>query len=233
MSLRIDEVVGVLMPTVFTHAIVGLTASQLWLPNEVQQNSRAKLFFTALSIALPIAPDFDFLLLPVVRGGSLLDHRGLFHSIAFALVLGVFATAFMVRKVQAMKHRQLWLFAYFSIVTASHGLLDSMTRGPQGVALFAPFDDHRYFFPIRPMLPSPIWPSQFLSRYGARVLGIEFLLVWTVCCAALIAQRKLMPIALLFGGEMTALVHMFEKQHKLTAVTLLLLAVIAWVIRST
>jgi len=219
------------MPTVFTHALVGLTASQLCSPKEMQQDSRAKLFFTALSIALPIAPDFDFLFIPIVRGGSLLDHRGLFHSIAFALVLGAVATEFMVRQVQAMGQRHLWLFAYFFIATASHGLLDSMTRGPQGVALFAPFDNHRYFLPIRPMLPSPIWPSEFFSSYGARVLGIEFLLVWTVCCAALVARRKLTPMALWLGGGIASLVHMFEKQHKLTAVTLLLLAAIVWVIR--
>ena len=219
------------MPTVFTHAIVGLTASQLWSPNEIQQDSRAKLLFTALSIALPIAPDFDFLFIPIARQGSLLDHRGLFHSITFALVLGAVATEFMVRQVQAMGQRHLRLFAYFFIVTASHGLLDSMTRGPQGVALFAPFNNHRYFLPVRAMLPSPIWPSQFFSSYGARALGSEFLLVWTVCCAALVAQRKLTPVALLFGDGIASLVHMFEKQHKLTAITLLLLAAIAWALR--
>ncbi|MGN6719841.1 MAG: metal-dependent hydrolase [Candidatus Binatia bacterium] len=219
------------MPTVFTHGIVGLTASQLWLPNEVQRDSRAKRLFTALSIVLPILPDFDFLFVPIVRHESLLDHRGLFHSIVFALVLGVVATGLMVAEFPGITSRRLSLFAYFSIIAASHGLLDSMTRGPQGVALFAPFDNDRYFFPVRPMLPSPIWPSEFFSSNGARVLGIEFLLVWTVCCGALIAQRKLMPIALLFGGRMASLVHMFEKQHKLTAVTLLLLAAIAWVVR--
>src|SRR6185369_6853060 len=118
------------MPTVFTHALVGLTASQLCSPKEIQQDSRAKLLFTALSIALPIVPDFDFLVISMVPHGSLLDHRGLLHSIAFALVLGFVATGVMVRQVQAMTHRRLWLFAYFFIVTASHGLLDSMTRGP-------------------------------------------------------------------------------------------------------
>jgi hypothetical protein len=66
------------------------------------------------------------------------------------------------------------------------------------------------------------------------VAGIEFLLVWTVCCAALVAQRKLMPVALSLGlgSGVASLVRMFEKQHKLTAVTLLLLAAIVWVVRS-
>jgi len=220
------------MPTVFTHAIVGLTASQLWSPNEIQQDSRVKLLFIALSIALPIAPDFDFLFIPIVRGGSLLDHRGLFHSIAFSLVLGFVATGVMVRQIQAMGQRCLWLVAYFSIITASHGLLDSMTRGPQGVALFAPFDNHRYFLPVRPMLPSPIWPSQFFSGYGARVIAIELLLVWTLCCAALVAKRKLTPMALLLGSGVTSVVRMVEQQHRLAAVTLILLAAIVWIVRS-
>jgi inner membrane protein len=222
------------MPTVFTHAIVGLTASQLCLPKELQQDSRARLIFTGLSVALPISPDLDGLFLPIIPYAHLLGHRGLTHSIVFAVFLGAVATALMIRQAQSLKARRIWLVAYFSIVTASHGLLDAMTSGGLGVAFFAPFNNHRYFLPIRPMLASPIWPSQFVSRYGARVAGIEFLLVWTVCCAALVAQRKLMPVALSLGlgSGVASLVRMFEKQHKLTAVTLLLLAAIVWVVRS-
>ena len=222
------------MPTVFTHAIVGLTASQLCLPKELQQDNRARLIFTGLSVALPISPDLDGLFLPIIPYAHLLGHRGLTHSIAFAVFLGAVATAFMIGQAQSLKARWLWLFAYFSIVTASHGLLDAMTSGGLGVAFFAPFNNHRYFLPLRPMLASPIWPSQFVSRYGARVLGIEFLLVWTLCCAALVARRKLMPIALSLrlGSGVASLARMFEKQHKLTAVTLLLLAAVVWVVRS-
>ena len=220
------------MPTVFTHAMVGLTASQLWSPNEIQQDSRAKLLFTALSTALPIIPDFDFLFILIVADGNMLNHRGLSHSLAFALFLGVAATAFMIILVQAIKARWIWLLTYFSIITASHGLLDGMTRGPQGVAFFAPFDNHRYFLPVRPMLPSPIWPSQFLSSYGARALTIEVLLVWSLCCAALVAQRKLTPVALLLGSGVASVVRMVEQRYRLAAVTLLLLAAIVWVVRS-
>jgi inner membrane protein len=222
------------MPTVFTHAIVGLTASQLCVPKELQQDNRARLIFTGLSVALPILPDLDGLFLPIIPYEHLLGHRGLSHSIVFAVFLGAVATAFMIRQAQALKARWIWLVAYFSVVTASHGLLDAMTSGGLGVALFAPFNNHRYFLPIRPMLASPIWPSQFVSRYGAKVLGIEFLLVWTVSCAALVAQRKLMPVALSLGlgSRVASVVRMFEKQYKLTAVTLLLLAAIVWVVRS-
>jgi inner membrane protein len=220
------------MPTVFTHAIVGLTASQLCLPKELQQDNRARLIFTGLSVALPIVPDLDGLFLPVIPYAHLLGHRGLTHSIVFAVFLGAVATAFMVRQAQALKARQIWLVAYFSILTASHGLLDAMTSGGLGIALFAPLDNHRYFLPIRPIPASPIWPSQFISRYGLNVMIMESLLIWTVCCALLVIRRKLTSATLLLGSGVAALVHMFEKQHKLTAVTLLLLAAIVWVVRS-
>jgi inner membrane protein len=220
------------MPTVFTHAIVGLTASQLCMPKELQQDHRGRLIFIGLSVALPIVPDLDGLFLPVIPYVHPLGHRGLTHSIVFALFSGAVATAFMMKQAQALKARWIWLLAYFSIVTASHGLLDAMTRGGLGVAFFAPFDNRRYFFPVRPMVASPIWPRQFVSHYGARALAFEFLSVWTVCCAALVAQRKLVPVALLLGSGVASVVRMVEQRYRLTAVTLLLLAAIVWVMRS-
>jgi inner membrane protein len=220
------------MPTVFTHAIVGLTASQLCSPKELQQNNRARLIFTGLSVVLPILPDLDGFFLPVIPYAHPLGHRGLSHSIVFAVFLGAVATALMIRQAQALKARWIWLLAYFSIVTASHGLLDAMTSGGLGIALFAPFDNHRYFLSIRPIPASPIWPSQFISRYGLNVMIMESLLIWTVCCALLVVRRKLMSVTLLLGSGVASFVRMVEQRYRLTAVTLLLLAAIVWVIRS-
>jgi inner membrane protein len=220
------------MPTIFTHAIVGLTASQLCSPKELRQNNRARLIFVGLSGALPIVPDLDGLFLPVIPYAHPLGHRGLSHSIVFAVLLGAVATALMIRQAQVLKARWIWLVAYFSIVTASHGLLDAMTRGGLGVAFFAPFDNHRYFLAARPMVASPIWPSQFVSGYGARALGFEFLLVWSVCGAALVARRKLTPVALFLGSGVVSVTRIVEKRYRLSAVILLLLAAIVWVIRS-
>jgi inner membrane protein len=64
------------------------------------------------------------------------------------------------------------------LATASHGILDAMTDGGSGIALFAPFDDTRYFFPWQPIRVSPISLERFLSERGLRVLQSEMLWVW-------------------------------------------------------
>jgi hypothetical protein len=150
----------------------------------------------------------------------------------FAVFLGSVATAFMIRQAQVLKGRRVWLVTYFSIVAASHGLLDAMTSGGLGIALFAPFDNHRYFLPIRPIPASPIWPSQFISRYGLNVMIMEPLLIWTVCCALLVVRRKLMSVTLLLGSGVAWFVQMVEQRYRLTTAVLLLLAAVAWVFRS-
>ena len=56
---------------------------------------------------------------------------------------------------------------------ATHGLLDAMTTGGLGVALLAPFNDTRYFFPWRPIAVSPIGVRPFFSARGVLVLANE------------------------------------------------------------
>jgi inner membrane protein len=51
------------------------------------------------------------------------------------------------------------------LVVASHPLLDTLTNGGLGCALFWPFDDARYFAPWRPIPVSPIGLG-FFSPYG-------------------------------------------------------------------
>jgi len=55
----------------------------------------------------------------------------------------------------------MWM--YFFLATASHGLLDALTDGGLGVAFFAPFDNHRYFLPWRPIHVSPIGAGRFFT----------------------------------------------------------------------
>ena len=61
--------------------------------------------------------------------------------------------------------------------TASHALLDMLTDGGLGVALFAPVSNARLFFPWRPVTVSPIGAG-FFSAQGAAVLLSEFVWVW-------------------------------------------------------
>ena len=137
-----------------------------------------------------IAPDADvlgvFLGVPI---GSMLGHRGLTHSLAFAAVLAV-AVAMLVAPRGARSRAWLYLF----LATASHGVLDAMTDGGIGVALFAPFDDTRYYLPWRPIAVSPLGIRRFLTARGLTVLESEAVWVWMpavmFATIALVATRK-------------------------------------------
>src|SRR5437773_11875144 len=123
------------MPTVMTHAVVGMTLGTL------APLSRRRSFWIASAI-LPMLPDLDVLGVPLgVPFFSMWGHRGITHSLAAALVLGVVAAALLARTHNATHAAALVPLAlYFTVVTASHGVLDAFTSGGPGVAFFAPFD---------------------------------------------------------------------------------------------
>src|SRR4051794_32693916 len=111
-----------------------------------------------------------------IRYDDLLGHRGLTHSFTFALIAGAFVVLVFFRKLP--RPTSMWaLIVYFTVVTASHPLLDAMTDGGRGVALFAPFSNARYFLPWRPIKVSPIGMG-FFSERGIAVAVSEFLWIW-------------------------------------------------------
>lgn len=162
------------MPTILTHAISGLAIGSFY------RSSRPRGFWlwTAVCAMLPDADVISFAVgLPY---SSVFGHRGLTHSLAFAAVVGIIAAWAWGRG----RSESIALFFHFFVVTASHGILDGFTNGGLGVAYFAPFNPHRYFFPWRPIQVSPIGGSFFTIRdgsgtlYGIRVLTNEFWWVW-------------------------------------------------------
>src|SRR5262249_57642538 len=64
---------------------------------------------------------------------------------------------------------------------ASPGLLAPATDGVLGLALLAPFDARRIFFPFRPIAVSPLGIAAFLSARGAAILASELVWVWAPC----------------------------------------------------
>src|SRR5262249_28732808 len=119
---------------------------------------------------------------------DMFGHRGLFHSLVFALVLSLIVAFFAFPQLPQRWTRFL-LFCYFFAVTTSHGILDAMTDGGLGIAFFAPFDDTRYFFPFRPIKLSPIG----LSFFGARGLDVIWTeLSWVCIPASIIAGAVLL-----------------------------------------
>ena len=175
------------MPTIVTHSFVAALLGRSLTAGRMP----ARFWF--LSVLCSVLPDADVLGFPLgISYEHVLGHRGLSHSLVFALVLSLIASFLTLPRVPQRWTRFL-LFPYFFVVTASHGILDAMTDGGLGVAFFAPFDDTRYFLPFRPIKVSPIGLSFFGAR-GLDVIWNELLWVCipgTIIAAAVRSLRKL------------------------------------------
>ena len=161
------------MPSTLTHGLLGLTAGGTIL---VGERSRR---FCVLSAFCAVIPDADVLGLYLdVPYGAFLGHRGFFHSLCFALLVGIFIACACFRDAKVFSKRWWVLLIWFFIVTASNGVLDAMTNGGLGIALLAPFDNGRYFFGWRPIQVSPIGLQNFLTEYGWRAVRSEIVWLW-------------------------------------------------------
>ena len=157
------------MPSMMTHAVVGVGALAL-----TRFGKRAPALWV-VSAALAALPDLDVITIALgVPSGTMWSHRGITHSLAAAFLAGTLLAMLSGRRFAA--HR--WPLAlYFSLVMASHGILDAFTSGGRGVALFAPFDARRYAFPVRPIPTAPLGFAYFSER-GLRVFEAELLWIW-------------------------------------------------------
>jgi inner membrane protein len=157
------------MPTALTHGLAGLGVGVLLGPGPMPWP------YHALTVGLGMLPDLDALAFPLgIPYGARFGHRGFSHSFLFAL-LSSLLVALAAGAGLAVPWWRLW--ACFFAVTVSHTLLDALTNGGLGVALFSPLDDSRYFFPWRPIQVSPIGLAA-LGRWGLRALLSEVLWVW-------------------------------------------------------
>ena len=130
--------------------------------------------FWVLTVLCCLLPDVDVLgLVMGIPYDHVLGHRGITHSVVFAIMVGIVMPRVLTSGFSCSTYRYSTLAVYFSLVTLSHGVLDALTDGGLGIAFFAPFDATRYFFPWRPIAVSPIGISEFVSLGGLRVLLIE------------------------------------------------------------
>ncbi len=136
------------------------------------------------------APDLDVLSFRFgISYSSIWGHRGWTHSFVFALLLGTLAAWLFYRK-----EKDWWKMAvWFVLATASHPLLDMMTTGGMGCALWWPINDERLFFPFRPILVSPLEVRSFIGRYGLRVLLSELIWVGIPSLFLVLASKLLRP----------------------------------------
>ncbi|CAN5646600.1 metal-dependent hydrolase [soil metagenome] len=159
------------MPTIFSHAIFAILTGKAGL------NKSVSFWVWFLTAVCAIIPDADVISFAFgVPYGSMFGHRGFTHSILFAAVFGGLI-ALIIHKFLNTGISFGKLLIFFSLVTFSHPVLDMLTDGGSGVALFAPFSGERFFFPFRPIEVSPIG-MRFFSERGLNVILSETMWVW-------------------------------------------------------
>jgi len=173
------------VPTIVTHAAVPLAIGLGLGPRVI---ARRLLMAGVLASVLPDADVLGFRL--GVAYSAEFGHRGASHSLAFALLLGVVAAALANR----LDARRGVAFAYIAVSAASHGLLDMLTNGGYGVALWWPFSAERLFAPWQVIKVSPLSIRRLASARGLEVLESELRWVWlpaaAMCAVLIVASRR-------------------------------------------
>jgi inner membrane protein len=161
------------LPSVISHAVVGLAAGITFAPQDVPKR------FWVLSAFCSVIPDADIIAFSFdIPYQHLFGHRGFFHSPFFGLLLSIFIVLIFFRDKEMFSKQWFFYLIFFFLLSASHGILDAFTNGGLGIALLSPFDKTRYFFPWRPIMVSPIGVIPFFSKWGLAVIKSELLWVW-------------------------------------------------------
>lgn len=160
------------MPTVFTHPApvlaLGIMLGERFLP-------RRMLLFGVLCAVLPDADVIAFKF--GISYAHVLGHRGLSHSLLFALIMGLAGAV----AAPWLRGGRLTGFCTGFFAVSSHILLDAMTNGGLGVAAFWPLDPARYFCDWRPIRVSPFGLRALLTQRGLGVFLSELRWVWLPC----------------------------------------------------
>ena len=118
------------MPTPISHAAVGF-ATAAWAQ---QPPPTRRLCLVAATCAA--LPDIEYLGWPVA-------HRGITHSLAFAVVGALAVSAVFFRSPQWKLHGGRVAIT-LALAFLSHGVLDGLSTYSVGVEYFAPFSSHRF-----------------------------------------------------------------------------------------
>jgi inner membrane protein len=158
--------------TIISHALIPLTLGAI-LPRQV-----APWRLIAAGMLCAMLPDADVIGFKLgIAYTSALGHRGFTHSILFAAVLALGLSLAPWR----WQARRLHVFLFLFVATASHGVLDAMTTGGEGVEFFWPFDEQRYFLPWQFIRVSPIGLGNFINGRGLEVIYSELQTIWLPC----------------------------------------------------
>ncbi len=161
------------MSTVFSHPAVpvaiALALGQKRIPRSL----------LVVGAFCSVLPDFDCIgFIFGIAYESQFGHRGFTHSVFFAVAVAAF-WAWRNREFMAdgVAVKRAVVFSYLFISTISHPLLDALTDGGLGVALWWPFSAERFFFDDTPLPVCPIGHG-FFSAEGMAALQGELRLLW-------------------------------------------------------
>lgn len=173
------------MASLFGHIAASTAIGYAFFPKQVRPITLAVAAFCAF------APDLDVLAFRFgVPYQSEWGHRGWTHSLVFALLAaGLIAWIFSSFQSQSGHSGRRGLFAWFILSMASHPLLDMMTNGGRGCALWWPFSTDRIFLPWRPVQVSPLSMADFFSPWGLEVLASEIIWIGLPCVALVWMMR--------------------------------------------
>ena len=171
------------MPTVISHSIVAAGIAR-WF----HFANKRKLLFAAILLAA--IPDFDTILMGIFGHDSIFRHRGIMHSILFAVCTSGLATLLFHRK-HWIERRNVWkLFGLFFIFAFSHPLLDGFSTGGYiGVAYLAPFDNTRYV--LGDLLPlAPLDPGRLFTSRGLSLFLTEAGMLWSFAVGSILWTKE-------------------------------------------
>ena len=175
------------MASLFGHVAASTAIGYAFFPKQVRPLTLVVAGFCAF------APDLDVLSFRFdIPYESEWGHRGWTHSLLFALTAGgliglMFSQMTQSRQTDSSIPSGYTILSrqtsWFVLSMASHPLLDMLTNGGRGCALWWPFSMHRIFFPWRPIQVSPLSTSDFFSPWGLEVLASEVVWIGLPCVA--------------------------------------------------
>lgn len=174
------------MPTILAHAAVPLAIGLGLGPRAISPR------LLVAGVVASMAPDLDAIGLRFgIAYSDVAGHRGLTHSLAFAMLLAALA-AMLAGPLRTTPGRA---YAFVLASAASHGLLDMMTTGGLGVAWWWPLSDARHVLPWRPIRVSPLTLQRLFGPAGRAAMVSELWFVWLpaglACGTCRLARRML------------------------------------------
>jgi membrane-bound metal-dependent hydrolase YbcI (DUF457 family) len=131
------------MSSIVGHALAGVSVASAFEHGGMRENRR-RLF--GLAALLSIIPDLDVLIYIAFRPIGMTPHRGITHTIAFALFAGVLM-AIVCRRFLGLTYLRMFLIV--SAVLLSHSILDYLMGCGPGVPFFWPISEQGFLLPFR------------------------------------------------------------------------------------